>query len=553
MSRNRFGQFATEPQATFMLDYKRGFPTAAEELGFSETEVSQIEGVMAKTRAHEILDGFDAYVRRYWGDHCAKSRYAMNRQTVAAELLWMAAASKNHRQVRKPIDYDRAVSLARRIGFQGNFRALVYSRHTTPDERRVNPSLPKSVPLQSKTEAEDEFRKTLSSVRNAVNRRLSLSSEDRTTPRPTTSEPVATPEPKPTDVRPTPVSMDEVEVEPVVFEPVTDPETIIAVTSEKIPADWLKVPKAIYNLGRWNEEHPIPGFQIDPIGMRPFIGAAEMLTAGLPIDAIWQSIRMGWPPEAYRATDFDSMLRYTPQHPDGAGEYERYTFDYRKFGERIPGLHRAAAYVLKLWEIRQPTLLVGPSGTGKTRLVEDICKHISEKFSRDYAFGFASMSRGTSPSTFNGRPLISDNATMLPFLLAMSQGDFDTARKISDKAQAAGNTVISQWQRIYGGGGAFLFDEWDGGDENLQLIVNAALANGRFSNSATGEIVKQHPDFWPVAAANTFGLGGTSQHNARNRQDHASLDRFRMGRVIILLDKDLAFEAFNKIVEAGRI
>ena len=107
---------------------------------------------------------------------------------------------------------------------------------------------------------------------------------------------------------------------------------------------------------------------------------------------------------------------------------------------------------------------------------------------------------------------------------------------------------MSQFVKIYGGGGVFLFDEMDAADENLLLGVNAALANGFFANPATGELIEQHPDFIPVAGMNTLGLGSGRDYNARNRLDAATLDRWNAGRVQIALDPRIEESMFWSII-----
>jgi cobaltochelatase CobS len=42
----------------------------------------------------------------------------------------------------------------------------------------------------------------------------------------------------------------------------------------------------------------------------------------------------------------------------------------------------------------------------------------------------------------------------------------------------------------------------------------------------TGEIHVRHPDFYIIAAANTWGTGATAAYCGRNKLDDATLDRF---------------------------
>lgn len=70
----------------------------------------------------------------------------------------------------------------------------------------------------------------------------------------------------------------------------------------------------------------------------------------------------------------------------------------------------------------------------------------------------------------------------------------------------------------------FLFDEIDASAPAALLAFNAALANGvcAFPDA----VIPRHADFIAIAAANTFGLGGTNDYVGRMKQDAAFIDRF---------------------------
>lgn len=89
---------------------------------------------------------------------------------------------------------------------------------------------------------------------------------------------------------------------------------------------------------------------------------------------------------------------------------------------------------------------------------------------------------------------------------------------------ATGDTVRTPFREAFEHGGVFLFDEFDASDPNAIVSMNAALDNGvcAFPDG----VIAKHPDFRLIAAANTFGLGATSEYVGRNRLDAATLNRF---------------------------
>jgi hypothetical protein len=89
---------------------------------------------------------------------------------------------------------------------------------------------------------------------------------------------------------------------------------------------------------------------------------------------------------------------------------------------------------------------------------------------------------------------------------------------------ATGTTVRTPFREVYENGGVFLFDEIDASSASAVLAFNAALANGVCN--FPDKMVERHPDFICIAAANTFGLGATSEYVGRMKQDSAFLDRF---------------------------
>lgn len=157
-------------------------------------------------------------------------------------------------------------------------------------------------------------------------------------------------------------------------------------------------------------------------------------------------------------------------------------------------------------------LLVGPAGSGKTHLAEQVAEALGRPFAA------VSCTAGMSEAAFKGR------------LLPVDNGNF--------------RYVESDFVRLYRNGGVFLIDEADALDGNVALTLNNALANSKgFTNDLVidGDTwIPRHPDFVCIAAANTFGTGATAVYAGRERLDEAFLDRFRAGR--LTLDYDREFE-----------
>ena len=262
------------------------------------------------------------------------------------------------------------------------------------------------------------------------------------------------------------------------------------------------------------------GEPFDTIGMRPYVHAPKMFLAGIPRLAILDSMVMDWPKEVRRELNGGKNLpsfdhrKFNPaatvdQMPLEAIESHLYPLE-NKTGGRSPYLPAMIAMA----QTGTPILQIGEKGTGKTTNAEHLAMALAEIHGREMPFGFASMTSGTSPGEFKGR------ITLEGFL-------------------------PSQFQEIYENGGVFLFDELDAGDENLLTLLNSALANKQFVNQK-GQIIKQHDHCYPVAAANTNGLGATSRYTGRNRLDAATLDRWAMGRIQVGFDQNLAEFIFWK-------
>lgn len=160
--------------------------------------------------------------------------------------------------------------------------------------------------------------------------------------------------------------------------------------------------------------------------------------------------------------------------------------------------HEAFPQILKAVQCNLNTMLIGPAGSGKTTIAEQIAKALN-----------------------------------IPFRFT---GAVDSPYKLTGFMDARGQVVRTAFRETYENGGLFLFDEVDASSAGAMMAFNAALANGR-SDFPDG-VIERHKDFRCIAASNTFGRGADRIYVGRNALDGATLDRF----VVVNFDYDEALE-----------
>jgi hypothetical protein len=149
-----------------------------------------------------------------------------------------------------------------------------------------------------------------------------------------------------------------------------------------------------------------------------------------------------------------------------------------------------------------PSYLVGPAGTGKSTIAENVSQALGLDFSSQ------SVSSQTTVSNLVGY------------------------------MDAMGNYVGTEFRNRYEKGGVFLLDEVDNGNPNVLTVLNSALSNS-FMSFPDG-MVKRHESFTLIATANTFGNGATAEYVGRNALDKAFLNRFATVEVGYDLDVEQA-------------
>jgi len=107
-----------------------------------------------------------------------------------------------------------------------------------------------------------------------------------------------------------------------------------------------------------------------------------------------------------------------------------------------------------------------------------------------------------------------------------SCGAITYEEKLTGFRTADGSTIRTEFREAWEHGGVFLWDEIDGSDANAVLPFNAALSAGY--HPFPDAKIRRHKDCYLIAAANTWGHGGTFEYVGRLKQDAAFMDRFQM-------------------------
>ena len=150
----------------------------------------------------------------------------------------------------------------------------------------------------------------------------------------------------------------------------------------------------------------------------------------------------------------------------------------------------------------EPVFLVGPAGSGKNFLCDQVA-----------------------------------NALNIPFYFSNA---LTQEYNLTGFTDANGCYHATQFYEAFTKGGLFMLDEMDGSIPEVLIKLNAAIANRYFDFPAPIGKVAAHPNFRIIAAGNTFGSGADFQYVGRNQLDAASLDRF--GIVEIDYDKRIEMD-----------
>lgn len=138
-----------------------------------------------------------------------------------------------------------------------------------------------------------------------------------------------------------------------------------------------------------------------------------------------------------------------------------------------------------------PVYLVGPAGSGKN--------HVLEQIAWDLGLDF--------------------------YFTNSIQQEYKLTGFISPKLNGEDVFVETEFYRAFTKGGLFFLDEMDASIPEVLVLLNAAIANGYFEFPGMGKITA-HEKFRVVAAGNTVGNGADEQYIGRLVLDQATLDRF---------------------------
>jgi len=167
----------------------------------------------------------------------------------------------------------------------------------------------------------------------------------------------------------------------------------------------------------------------------------------------------------------------------------------------------------KVWllatKAKQNVLLVGPAGSGKTMLSQQLSQLIGCQF------GSVSVTMGMSESHLSG--------WLLPI---GKKGKFDY--------------MPSPFVNCIQNPSVFLLDELDAGDSNVLLMLNSIMSNGFITipHKLDNPTITRHADSIIIAGAN-----GNGEEYMRNQLDGATLDRFY--QVTVDYDKDYISSLFG--------
>lgn len=195
--------------------------------------------------------------------------------------------------------------------------------------------------------------------------------------------------------------------------------------------------------------------------------------------------------------------------------------------------------------------LTGPTGSGKTTAVENATFALAEagQFS---SYVKVEGGRWELPNVdLNGLQFDS------PF---GGDSSLDADYKVIGYDKADGSFRWTTFLRIFCFGGIYIADEIDNWNPSALVALNAPLANGWVSTPQG--ILKRHPDCCIIAAANTWGLGATSDYVGRTRLDAATVNRFttklnwpydeKLESAIATADGGRAGALWAKLIQAAR-
>mgnify|MGYP005816204841 FL=1 len=180
--------------------------------------------------------------------------------------------------------------------------------------------------------------------------------------------------------------------------------------------------------------------------------------------------------------------------------------------KEVTGLkHKQFPLVLECLKHFKRVWLCGPSGTGKSYLIEQCADALG--FSTDNKnYEYLKGSGGVTESHMTGRMT------------------FD------------GTFIDGSVSRAFRDGSFLCLDEFDGFDANAGLVFNSVLDNQGIlatPNDKERPFARKHDDFHVAVASNTWGDGNDFDFAGRGQLDLATLDRLQSVKVYVDYDKNV--------------
>ena len=180
--------------------------------------------------------------------------------------------------------------------------------------------------------------------------------------------------------------------------------------------------------------------------------------------------------------------------------------------KEVSGLkHKQFPFVLECLKLFKRVWLCGPSGTGKSHLIEQCARALG--FSTNQSnYEYLKGSAGVTESHMTGRMT------------------FD------------GTFIDGSVSRAFRDGSFLCLDEFDGFDANAGLVFNSVLDNQGVlatPNDKDNPFARKHDDFHVAVASNTWGDGNDFNFAGRGQLDLATLDRLQAVKVYVDYDKNI--------------
>jgi cobaltochelatase CobS len=156
-------------------------------------------------------------------------------------------------------------------------------------------------------------------------------------------------------------------------------------------------------------------------------------------------------------------------------------------------IHKEFKTVLACVSQNIPCMAVGPAGSGKSTIFEQIAEILE-----------------------------------LPFYV---EGALDGAHRVTGWCDGAGRYQTTAFRQAYEHGGLYCWEEADNSDPSVPLVMNNGMANGHMSFPDSPVPLKRNPNFRITACANTYCLGADRVYVGRNQLDGATIDRFAMVQI----------------------